>query len=124
MTVTSNFVNKFFSNETVQNFTFICGVGLVAIPLFSISLKEAALIGATTGTLTSIKQAFQDKKGNATYQTLTTVFIFALTFFITAAFMPNLNRIFSVKLTTEATLKVLSLNLLVILSFWFWISEN
>jgi hypothetical protein len=112
MSVTSNFVKNYFSKETVQNFTFTCGAGLIAIPLFSISLKEGALIGVTTGTLTSVKQALQDKKGNATYQTLTTVFVFALTFFTTAAFMPSLNRFFSAKLTTESILKVLSLNLL------------
>lgn len=124
MSVTSNFVKNYFSKETVQNFTFTCGVGLVAIPLFSISLKEAALIGVTTGTLTSVKQALQDKNGNATYQTLTTVFVFALTFFTATTFMPTLSRFFSVKLTTESILKVLLLNLLGHLSSQQHLSRN
>jgi hypothetical protein len=112
MSAISNYSQKFFSKEAAFNFACTIGTGLLSARFLPISIKEAGVVSAAAGTLSTMGQALLEKDASAFKKGLVTIGAFALTYFGTAALAPTLAARFALTLTPQFIGKILAFNAL------------
>ncbi|MCB1068026.1 MAG: hypothetical protein KDK56_07550 [Simkania sp.] len=101
-----------FTKASALHFASTVGIGLIPSCFTPITMKECALIGSVTGSLTAFGHAFVGKDATTFKKILITVGSFGITFFSVTKFTPLLNARFAVQLYPGAILQVLVFNAL------------
>ncbi|MCP5490645.1 MAG: hypothetical protein H7A42_05990 [Chlamydiales bacterium] len=112
MSSISNYSKNIFSKESALNFASTVGTGLLSARFLPISIKEAGVVSAAAGTLSTMGQALLGKDASTFKKGLVTIGAFALTYFGTAALAPTLAARFALTLTPQFIGKILAFNAL------------
>lgn len=112
MNAISTYSNNLFSKESALNFAGTVGAGLLSARFLPISIKEAGVVSAAAGTLSTMGQALAGKDASPFKKSLLTIGAFALTYFGTAALAPTLAARFAITLTPQLIGKILAFNAL------------
>ncbi|WP_420421802.1 hypothetical protein [Simkania sp.] len=110
MTAISNYSQNLFSKESALNFAGTVGAGLLSARFLPISIKEAGVVSAAAGTLSTMGQALLGKDADPFKKSLVTIGAFALTYFGTAALAPTLSARFAITLAPKTIAKILAFN--------------